>query len=481
MKKPSAQWSRFFKENLVMLVVVCVATWLRVWQLDSHGILFSDAGRDLLVAHQAVEDNTFPLLGIPSSVPRFKQGPVSIWIEMVMISLFGVNTLVQSLTFALIAVVAVIGVYEFVCIYISKKHAVLAAWMMAVSPLAIAHARVPYHTTPLPLALILYLFSLLALWHKKKHASFWAGLGFAFLFQFELAMAPLFLLLPFTWWQRKYPVTKNLLLQCLAGVVLGLLPQVIFDVTHRFSQIGLFFLWIGHKLYEFASFQGGGTVQFSQYFSSLALFGGRVFSTDYWPVSVVVLLLIILGFYFSIVAYRNKQLKPATLLVELSLLLLMAGYFVHGAPSEAYFPPFLVLLPIHLAVSIFYLPTRARYFAVACCFVLGCFNAISVVQHNFFVSTQHQFAYGASTRELRQVLEFIQTKSPEGYNLATFNNSEQRFPSWFDNYRWLALEYGYLAPDPAKKTFYIEPQQTTTSTGPFMFRDFETLKVLWRP
>ncbi|MDQ5951275.1 MAG: hypothetical protein QG639_552, partial [Patescibacteria group bacterium] len=180
MKLRTKEWKKFFLENTLILIIVCVATWLRVWQIDAQGILFSDAGRDLVVAYESVQQKSLPLLGIPSSVPRFKQGPISIWIEMVVIALFGVNTLAQSLVFALISIAAVIGVYEFVCIYASKKHALLAAALIAVSPSAVDNGRVPYHTTPLPLALVLYLFALILLWHKKRYSYFFAAFAFAF-------------------------------------------------------------------------------------------------------------------------------------------------------------------------------------------------------------------------------------------------------------------------------------------------------------
>lgn len=472
---------QFLRQNLLILIIVCVATWLRVWQLDSHGVFFSDAGRDLMVAYQSVQEKTLPLLGIPSSVPRFKQGPVSIWLEMLVISFFGVSTYAQSLVFALLSIAAVIGIYELTCIYLSKKHALIASALLATAPLAVANGRVPYHTTPLPLALVLYLFSLMLLWHSKKYSFFLSSLSFAFLFQFELAMAPLFLLIPFIiWWQKK-SVSKNNFIQSMAGLTVGLLPQVIFDLTHKFAQIGVFFIWIGHKLYEFVSFKDGGSVHFEKYFSSFMTYGGRIFSTDYWIISIVVLLITLVGICYAVLSIKNRKIQPLFLITEVSLLLLIAGYFVHGSPSEAYFPPFFILLPIHIACTVFLLPSLAKKIIVLGLTALCIFNIHSIIQHSFFVNNPQKFSYGSSTGEIKRISHFMQSKSPDGYNLSTFNQLEQTFPSLFDNYRWIALENNYPLTSDATKFFYIERKDEESGSKSFMFRDFAVNTVYWRP
>lgn len=471
----------FLRTNAIILIIICVATWLRVWDLNNKAILFSDAGRDLLVAQQSVQQHTVPLLGIPSSVPRFKQGPVSIWIEMIVYSLFGVNTLAQSLTFALISIAAVIGIYEFACIYISKKHALIAAALLATAPLAVASGRVPYHTTTLPLALLLYLFSLMLLWNKHRYGYFLAALSFSFLFQFELAMAPLLLLIPFVMWQNKDRLNRKNCAQLIVGMVLGLLPQIIFDLTHKFAQVGVFILWIGHKIFEFISFQGGGSVNFKNYFSSFAMFGGRIFSTDWWPISILVAVLIVFGFYSAIIQFKHKKLPPAMMLVELSLVLLLAGYFVHGSPSEAYFPPFFVLLPLHCAFAALALQVRWQPYVVSMLALLCIINIVQIVRFNFFVDNTQTFSYGTSVQEMRRALIFMNSKSATGYTLHTFSHTEDKFPTTFDNYRWIAQEMKLSQPASDKKIFFIENYQSAPDTSPFMMRDFSGTKVYWQP
>ncbi|PIR62135.1 MAG: hypothetical protein COY81_02560 [Candidatus Pacebacteria bacterium CG_4_10_14_0_8_um_filter_43_12] len=474
------QTINFLKANWIICLIVCLAAWTRTWQLDNLGILYSDAGRDLMVAYHSVQDRTLPLLGIPSSVPRFKQGPVTIWLEMMVIVIFGVNTLAQSLTFALISILAVIGLYEFAAIYLSKRQALIAAALLALSPLAIANGRVPYHTTPLPLALVLYLFSLLLLWQRKKFNLFFVSFAFAFLFQFELAMAPLILLIPFVLWHQKRKLRKTQFLQLALGLAVGLLPQIIFDLTHKFAQVGTFVVWIGYKLLQFVSFKAGGGVSFTQYGSALAHFGGRIFSTDYWQVSVLVGVLMLVGFYIAFRDLRKKELAPAMLLVELAILLLFVSYFVYGSASEAYFPPFFILLPLHLAYTITKLNKQLQQVTLIGVVGLCLFNLYSVTQQSFFVETTQPFSYGASVREIRHIINFVDAKSTGRYQLKTLGGLEAEFPSFFENYRWLALESGQTSSE-IGPVFYISNANATMPNSLFFYREYASQRVLWQP
>lgn len=478
-KNGSLKLLPFLKQNWMILLVVVVAALLRTWQLDTKAIMFSDAGRDLLVAKESLDNKTIPLLGIPSSVPRFKQGPVSIWIEMLSIAVFGVNTYVISLVYALLGIAAVIGLYELVCIYVGRKQAILAAALLAISPLAVAHARVIYHTTPLPLALILYLFSLFLLQKNKLRYFLLAGFCFALLFQFELAVTPLFLLLPFFVWYKKIKYNRWSIFSAIGGVALGLLPQIIFDLTHKFAQLGVFALWIGHKGLEFVTFKGGGTTSIGTYLQSLEKYLVRIVSVDNLVIGIALLLLLILGAVHAVSQYKQKKLEDLYLVTFLGTLLLLIGYLVHGAPSEAYFPPFFVLLPILLTHAVFSLKPPLQKFALGVLVVSMLFNVFSIFRTNFFVSTNNSFNYGPSIQEQRQMLYFIKNKSDNNFSLHTFEGYENEFEHFFDNYKWLLLENKQAITLDGKNNFYIENKAQPIPSSEYFYYEFDSMRVFW--
>lgn len=469
----------FIKRHWLIFAIILIGSFLRLWQIDTHAILFSDAGKDLLVAEHSLQEHKLPLLGIASSVPRFKQGPIAIWIEMISIAIFGINTLAVSIIFALLAIIAIIGLYELVCVSVGRWQAITAALILAVSPLAVAHARVPYHTTPLPLTMVLYLASLLSLEKKKPRHFFLCGLAFSFLFQFELAVAPLLLLLPFTLWYQKIELEKKLVLWGCAGLAAGILPQLIYDVTHNFSQIGVFILWIGHKILEFVSLQGGGSITFASYGQSLLTHGTRILST--WPIlsAPILLAAIVVGIVMAIRQWSQKKLSLLYALAYTASIVLLLSYFVHGSPSEAYFPPFLILVPLILSHLIFSLPKKFRLLSFGLLLILVILNSIQIFQYNFFVSNEKNFYYGPSVEEQRKVLRFISSKSNGHYTLKTFNGYEDEFVNYFDNYRWLAKEMNIAETDKNKKYFYIEHSENPVANKQYFHYKFDTVTVYW--
>jgi hypothetical protein len=70
---------QFSRSELLFLGIVSLGIFLRVWKLQETMIFFSDAGRDMIVSLDMAQHGKIPLLGIPSSVPQFRQGPVFIW------------------------------------------------------------------------------------------------------------------------------------------------------------------------------------------------------------------------------------------------------------------------------------------------------------------------------------------------------------------------------------------------------------------
>lgn len=477
--------------NLVVLLVMFVAlgAYLRLNALDSKGILFSDAGRDLLVAHAALQNGELPLLGIPSSVPRFKQGPLSIWYSMAIIKIFGANTHALSMGYALLSIAALIITYEFLTVTIYQKTGLLTTMILAASPLAIAGARVPYHTTPIPLFAILYLIALYALWKKKPYSLLFAGLTFALLFQFELALAALLVAIPYVLWRSKQlSILKTKKVGWLVlGIGLGLLPQIIFDLTHNFAQLGVFGLWVGHKVWEFVTFAGSAQSNPWYLINNIFTYLSRVYSLSMW-VGVPALFMNLVAIIWLLwqqkrqTTLKQRLFKLLPIPGELALvasLILISSFIIHGAPSEAYFPVFTILLPILTTTVIFQLPNLWRDISVGFLSLLLIFNVICIFQHNFFVSNHLDWSYGPSIGEQKQVLAFIVNRQDlDGYQLRSTAGYEQQFPDAFANYDWVGLELG--APpqsETGEKYFLANPWDKVNDN--LIKKTFQSVTVSW--
>jgi 4-amino-4-deoxy-L-arabinose transferase-like glycosyltransferase len=275
---------KFLIIHWLAILLVALGSWLRFAQLPEKGILFGDSGRDLLVAARAVESRELPLLGIPSSIPRFHQGPLTIWLSMVVYQLFGFKPIFFYWTFALIGCLSLLAIYEFSILTLNRKTGLIALAFLAVSPLAIAHSRMPYHTVPIALTAIIALWALTRVVERKKASLAVATFAVSLVFQHELSLFPLFLAIPICWWWGGILKNKTWLTAAkfslkeiyLAGfaLILGVLPQLISEIKDGSHQLSGFGLWLGYRIFSF----------FSQLHNILAsaLFYGIQTSLMYW-------------------------------------------------------------------------------------------------------------------------------------------------------------------------------------------------------
>jgi GT2 family glycosyltransferase len=103
-------WLTLFEEWRFVLIII-LAAFLRFDRLPELMPLIGDQGRDLLAALSAWQSKTLPLLGIPSSIPRFHQGPLSIWFFAAVFGLFGIDPVYAGYFSAMVGLLAVAGTY----------------------------------------------------------------------------------------------------------------------------------------------------------------------------------------------------------------------------------------------------------------------------------------------------------------------------------------------------------------------------------
>ncbi len=472
------------KEHWPIVAIVVLATWLRTWQLTENSIFFGDAAHDLWSAKQAVEHRELPLLGIASSVPRFKQGPLTVWIEMVVYAGFGPQLLPFSLVFAAISLAAVVGVYELCVTQLNKQTAYAASLWLAVSPLAVAHGRVPYHITPLPLVMVIFLYLAVRAWQRRgKWRWWWLSLSWAIVFQFELATAPLLLVMLYIWWRREWQTHRvaarrqlpQTLVQLMAGVVVGLWPQLWYDLTHRLAQLGGFAAWV---LYRTAGSVGVGSTAHSFSWHKITTFLTNTGTYSLRMVSVDELWLGVLWLMFGIWSgWHAWQLAQRQKLPELMEIVLVASaslwlaFLMHGSPSEAHFPPFLTLLAIWLGWGVTQVPRRFRFMSWLGLLGWSAYTVIMITRAQFFVSLpQQSFSYGAGNGEIKAGIQML---LDAGYSRVVLRTTGpgSMYPSHFQNWTWLAqntdlrisAERNAAFPEPV---VFVEPLDSQLSTYP---------------
>jgi 4-amino-4-deoxy-L-arabinose transferase-like glycosyltransferase len=469
-----------------VVLIVILATWLRVWQLDTHLILFGDAAFDIQNAITAVKQHQLPLLGIASSVPRFKQGPLTVWLEMIIYLIAGQNLLVFGVIFASLGILAVIGVYELFASEGRERLGLLSSFLFAFSPLAVAHSRMPYHIVPIPLCLVIYFWSLRRLQQKvaDPRRVFVAVFCFCLLFQFELAMAPLFLLIPYIFWRNRQRINPKLIGAGLLSLTIGLLPQIIFDLTHHFAQLGGFLVWVVYRVVALGAVKHAHGLSFShvqQAFTAFELYFGKIWSVNLPWLAVVMTGVALWGFVWLGKLLRQSKLKTGVLeIVFIATALLAVGYFIHGSPSEAYFPPWEVLLPVLAAFCLERLLLSKHVVSRVFVFlVLGAYAVINlggIVKANFFVSTPDTFSYGPSLAEQYQMVDILRSFCQPSCHLLT-TREDGKFENFFANYRLLAPALQLNDVQSSHKIYLETKDSPLRNTLNMMAYDFDVTTV----
>jgi 4-amino-4-deoxy-L-arabinose transferase-like glycosyltransferase len=468
---------KLIRESIQIILIVVAATLLRVWRLSTHAILFGDAGHDILSAITALQTKTIPFLGIASSVPRFHQGPLTVWAHMLILLIPGRSVFYHSLFFAMISIAAVVLIYEFAAVHRTKFEGLVAAALLAFSPLAVAHGRMAYHITPLPLAMILFLFAAVYMAKGGKRGIFWASLAWAFVFQFELATAPLILVVVYLLAKKKKLFSRYSVRDIVAGAAIGLLPQIIFDLTNNFKHLGGFVLWVGYRLVSSVTVGSHriSTNSLTTVFSTFKIYFGKMISTDVTIITVIFIAAIFLSGYLLISQFKQQKLPVSMEVVGLSTLILIVSFIIHGGPSEAYFPPFLVLLPLLLAYALTQIHPLLKRIVVVSLFFLAAFNSWSIFQHNFFVSTIGQFNYGYSVAEQRNIVSYIKLSTDSDFQ---FKTTTDVFPSYFDNLRVMAWEQDLNENTDNGNSVFIETKKSPLRWYPDVTRaEFKTVDV----
>jgi len=330
------------------LLLFLVALFFRVRALDTISII-DDVRRDYGQAALMLQGKGIPLLGIPSSVPRFSQGPLNIWFVALAFKLGGITPTSPVILSGICTSLTVVLLFVLLKKHVGRNSAFLVSLLLALSPAAISQSRMPFYLFAIPLFVLFFLTILLKLQTKKRSIVFLSVSSFCLLFQWELATIPFAAVLALAFYRNRLRVL-SFWKEILLAVVLGLSPQLLFDATHKCQQLCQFVIWMGYRTVAVTGIDGRHRL--------------TVFSSEFWTRVTVQLQQVVgggaigLGVEIVLIAcgivlsLKRKHLTPLFVYSLFASLFLFVGLIIHGEPSEAYFPPFLILIPILLGFSL---------------------------------------------------------------------------------------------------------------------------------
>lgn len=436
---------------IVLGFIVALGLFLRVAHISDSMSFIGDQGWFYLAARDMVLTGNIPLVGIASSHPWLHQGALWTYLLAFVFVIFGFNPLNGAYMTAILDVCAIILLYKFGSQMFSKRIGLITAALYATSPLVVYTMRMPYHTSPIPLFTILFIF-LLYKWLSGKVSYFPLIIGIlALLYNLELAtfvfsFVVLFALL-FGLWKR-YPWATQLfqgqvlLLSCLAFIA-GMLPMLVYDVMHGFPQTFGFLAWVGYKIllvFGFPAINPTTPVSWNTMFQFAAENYTRL-SFAFFPIVALAFFWGSAGFFIAKIKNMIKVRRFTVNIFVISLVTFipLLGFFAVKTPSGAYLPMLFPSLLLLLALFIDGLFNHRRLK------IAGAVILLSILFGNiyFLISQQYTFYPDKDSFAKRMaVAKYIVTEAGgKEYNLeGTGKGSE--FASFTMNYEYLTWWLG---------------------------------------
>lgn len=152
-------------------VVLSVSSFFRFWNLKSWLIFSTDQARAMLAGRNIILGDWI-WLGPETSIPGFHLGPLYYYLTALGLKLSHFHPIGPGVLVAVIGVATAIVVWRVAAYWWGREVGLLAGVLFALSPLAVVQTRIPIEPSPLPILVILWLFTQVE-WVKTKRRLWW--------------------------------------------------------------------------------------------------------------------------------------------------------------------------------------------------------------------------------------------------------------------------------------------------------------------
>lgn len=442
--------SNFGKYEFIVSLILVITVFLGIFRIRELMPFIGDQGWFYLSARDTIINGQIPLVGIASSHPWLHQGPFWTYLLVPFLWLFNFDPVSGAYLTVILGVLSVAGIYVAGSVLFSKRTGLIASFLYATSPLVVYYMRFPYHTSPIPLfVIILTLFLHKVILGKISYFPL-AILTLAVLYNFEIATVSLWgvlvAILIYKFFKNKKDFgiffnKKNIFLSFIS-LLIPLFPIILYDIRNGFPQTLKFGLW---SLYRAASLLGYNPQQAFSINKIMMMFSflfnnfTKLIFAQSNLVSLIILLFLTVWIAYSL---KRKEKDGSQTLILLLFLIPLALVVLNQVPSDAYLPIFFPTVILLFSSFLNFIMDKKRIFLAISIFlmILSAGNANFMLKNKFtFDESSKYFTLDRRLQATRQILKIVQKRD---YNLkGTGPGSE--FESFTMNYEYLALWLGH--------------------------------------
>jgi len=458
----------FSKIHLFLLLAIILAAFLRLYKLEELMSFIGDQGWFYLSARDMLLTGNVPLVGIPSSHPWIHQGPLWTYILGIALWIGNFHPVSGAYLTAFLGIVTVFLVYKIGLLMFSRSVGLIAMVLYATSPLVVVSSRMAYHTSPIPLFTILFIWSVFK-WIKGTPIHFPLAIFFlGILYSFELATSILWLflglVLGYGLWKRKFwagqILTKKIIMLSVLGLLVSMMPIIIYDFQSGFPQTLKFVAWVGYKILGVFGIINSGTSFGDKSLEMISFFANQyrflIFSQN--GLAAFLIFILTIGWTLKSISksIKSKKFAAGKIILVLWILLPLAAFFVNKTPSDAYIP---LLFPAIILVTAFSfeLIMRTKIFRPLAIVVIG-----FIVTVNIYTLLSNKYFSVPTFKERIIVAEkIIKYADGKKYDMVGKGIGSE-FESFTMNYEYLTWWLGH---GPVKNTEDLKIFVSESSNG----------------
>ena len=456
----------FFKKNGVIILILIIASFLRLYRIADYMTFLGDEGRDVLVAYNILHGH-LTLLGPTSSVGGFFLGPIYYYFMAPFLWLFNYNPVGPAIMVALFGVATVWLVYKISKEFFNENVGLISALLYALSPVVISYSRSSWNPNILPFFSILTIYFIYKAIKKNSFKLlFIVGILLGICLQLHylaLFLGAVIFFYIVTTQYKKVPNLIRSLLAVFSGFLIGWSPFLAFELRHGFPDFRNIFNFLIHS---------GNTGISGSYLSIVSdvffrLFGRLVLNfPDVSQISrysnQVILLWTIFIWIVGIVSVgrllktliNNASNKESFQKYLLLFLWFFVGVLLFGFYKKAiydYYFTFMFALPFILIGSLIYsIHQNFKFWGKSISIIL----ILVIVGLNLW-GIPFRYEPNRQLNQMQTIADFVMTKTnakPYNFALISGGNSDHAYRYFFTVWNHPPVTIQYPGVDPKRNT-----------------------------
>ena len=456
---------RISKYSIMLLGILILNFAITLYKVDELMVFIGDQAWFYLSARDILINGIIPIVGIASSHPWLHQGAFWTYLLAFALAIGQFHPLSGAYLSIAIGLVTIWLMYYVTTRMFSRRVGLIASLLYATSPLIIYYTRMPYHTTPIPLFTLLYIFALYKWVQGKTIFLPIVILILAILYNFQistflltisfLVIASYGFLKKKTWFMQS--LTPKLLLFSVLAYLLPMIPMLLYDLGHGFPQTVLFLVWIGYKIATVVGYPqlhpDIGSTSIKNVLEFIAESYKRLI---YIHNHFVAFAIAIASSFFLIKSIfdriRSKNHNIAEYVVGIVTCVSILGIFAIRVTSEAYLPilfPTIILITALFFDKLIKTKPKMSFVVILIVGVIAFANVVTLIKENYFISNS-----GGLSTQIILSKEIVRKAEGREYNLKGEGLGSQ-FESFTMNFEYLTWWLGNAPSRDTKELQYI--------------------------